>query len=371
MRLCRQTSLALLLSSISLCASCATLLGFEEFSEEDGSENSPGDGDGDSCVKESECPEDAQLCVDGVCRQACTGGAYFCTGAVLYQCNDEGDGVVGDGQSEGGLCGGGETELYAMRCEAGRAVTSLCFGDEQCDPGKGKCIDPIDIDATEVTRAAYEDFLNEKPALSDQVKGCQWNLTFEADEECMAQTTVCHEDDSLPCDNHPQVCVDWCDAAAYCSSRGRTLCGALGSGDLVDFDEGYRKAGESEWMNACSAGGQVTRSAGDALPRNAATDCVYSGNKAAGKSTYEVGTHENCAFPGPGYDGIFDLVGNVAEWTNNCEVSGSSGNENTNCRPRGGAFDSTESEFSCAGTTSSNVPRSTTSAAIGIRCCDH
>jgi hypothetical protein len=53
-----------------------------------------------------------------------------------------------------------------------------------------------------------------------------------------------------------QVCVDWCDAHAYCKPVGKRLCGKIGGGPNLYAD--YASASSSEWYRACSSGGSFT-----------------------------------------------------------------------------------------------------------------
>jgi len=76
------------------------------------------------------------------------------------------------------------------------------------------------VDATEVTRNQYATWLETSPSTAEQVDECLWNASFEPDATCMADSVVCAAD----CGEHPQVCVDWCEAAAYCVSAGKRLC---------------------------------------------------------------------------------------------------------------------------------------------------
>ncbi|MGC4065108.1 MAG: SUMF1/EgtB/PvdO family nonheme iron enzyme [Polyangiaceae bacterium] len=77
----------------------------------------------------------------------------------------------------------------------------------------------------------------------------------------MSSATVCS---GSACDDHPQVCVDWCDASAYCSSLGKRLCRRIGGG-MNPFDR-FADPGSSEWMNGCSAGGQYEYGPSEATP---------------------------------------------------------------------------------------------------------
>ena len=55
----------------------------------------------------------------------------------------------------------------------------------------------------------------------------------------------------------PMVCINWCDAHAYCERMGKRLCGQRGDDVPAEYD-GERAADPetAEYMNACSASGR-------------------------------------------------------------------------------------------------------------------
>jgi hypothetical protein len=103
------------------------------------------------------------------------------------------------------------------------------------------------IDATEVTRGDYARFLaalSQDAVAPIQPPVCEWNTSFMG----IASTP---QTEALP-----MVGVDWCDAVAFCTWAGKRLCGKIGGG-AVDYTH-YALANESQWYNACSAGGTKT-----------------------------------------------------------------------------------------------------------------
>jgi len=218
------------------------------------------------------------------------------------------------------------------------------------------------MDATEVTRAAYAEWLANDPDPADQDSGCRWNDDFEPDPSCMNDASCAGSDDDCPA-----VCVDWCDALAYCRGQGKRLCGKIGGG-MVPFND-YADPGKSEWTNACSAGGQYEYGHGHSAPDTEPTACVYSGN--SGGTAYPVGTRAACVSPSPGYATLRDLSGNVAEWEDSCEKAASTvaASATDACRTRGGSFQTGVELLKC--TTAPAVPlrRNEVSASVGIRCC--
>jgi formylglycine-generating enzyme required for sulfatase activity len=181
------------------------------------------------------------------------------------------------------------------------------------------------IDSTEVTRRQYAAWLATSPSLSLQDSSCSWNASFSPDATCMSNSSVCQQN----CDNHPQVCVDWCDASAFCKSLGKRLCGKIGGGANAYTDTA--NAQTSQWYAACSSGGQNNWVYGNTW------DGVGICNNYSAKngSTVPVASYASCASSVSGYKGVYDLSGNVWEWEDSC--NGTSG-QNDYCHIRGGAW---------------------------------
>ncbi len=218
------------------------------------------------------------------------------------------------------------------------------------------------VDTTEVTRAQYAAWLVTNPATvnSQDVATCGWNTTFGPDAGCQTSSSVCQ---GTGCETHPQVCVDWCDAYAYCQAMGKRLCGKIGGG-AVDFND-FGVPAVSQWIGACSAQGQHRFPYGDVYQ---ATAC--NGWDSSVNGTLPVGSLPGCRTVALGYAGIYDLSGNVHEWEDSC-VAGAS---TATCRTQGGSFqshgaDSFDSAYmSCRGMPLGQA-RNYAGVELGFRCC--
>lgn len=307
----------------------------------------------------------------------CEPETAWCQGARLVFCNEEGDGLV-DPEGEicatpelcergkfGGACApptcaAGEYEcsnagggaLRSRSCPSSRLewqTLSVCERNAaQCSPDARGCF-ALGMDATEVTRGQYEAFLIETSELDDQerielqVSACAWNGSFVPDAACMQRSSVCKGN----CDDHPQVCVDWCDALAYCQAQGKTLCGSLGEHKNVGLDdERARDPRESSYANACSV--------------SVSTEC------APALLTSTIRVQQSCQVRGQGYDHLRGLTGNVSEWEYACEKSmeGAS-DERGYCFVRGGSFGDAAPECLSA----LPLRRNAALPDVGFRCC--
>jgi formylglycine-generating enzyme required for sulfatase activity len=135
-------------------------------------------------------------------------------------------------------------------------------------------------------------------------------------------------------DDLPMVCVDACDARAYCRWIGKRSCGELGEDGELDITQGpgagrHSDPDLSEWYRACSNAGATAFPYGDTYEAGTCVDASYSPNV-----TQDVGAQTGCE---GGFPGLFDMSGNVSEWANECTRYGIHP-ATDNCLARGGPY---------------------------------
>ena len=276
-------------------------------------------------------------------------------------------GPTGTTSDGGSASGGGASGGFAPGGSAGGSGGASCTGCqslEQCWNGQLCVATSVSlpagfaIDATEVTRGQYAAWLATNPSTAGQADVCSWNASFTPDATCMATSSVCQ---GAGCANHPQPCIDMCDAAAYCATVGKRLCGAIGGGSVSSTaaDLSLNIASESQWYNACTSNGVNQFTYGNSSVRGNCNDYL-----SFSKTTVPVASMPECQSPISGYEGVFDLIGNVSEWEDNCY--GSAGQTDV-CKPRGFSFGGGEAMPMCNQYTYAN--RAAAYATIGFRCC--
>jgi formylglycine-generating enzyme len=273
---------------------------------------------------------------------------------------DSSGGVAGRNDVAGGNRGGGNGEPGGAQNQGGAATgcdacqpLEECWEDSRCVPRGVPVGAGFSIDATEVTRSQYAAWLSSDPPVDGQRDDCAWNDDFAPDTACMAKPSVCQ---GAACAPHPQPCIDFCDAAAYCVAIGRRLCGAIAGGAVASGSSTNREL--SQWHNACTSAGTNTFAYGSAPIAGACNDAL-----SANSTTDPVGAREQCQSPEPAYAGVFDLIGNVWEWEDNCLFTA----QDDVCNARGGAYGNSAAAPSCNQLLP--VQPSQVQEKVGFRCC--
>jgi formylglycine-generating enzyme required for sulfatase activity len=185
------------------------------------------------------------------------------------------------------------------------------------------------IEATEVTRAQYAEWLASGPF--PEKSPC-------ADTDYAPSQPI---DDTLL--SHPVAFVDWCDASAYCTAHGKRLCAGFGGRSLSPAAATDPCA--SEWFAVCSNAGTQDYPYGSTREATKCNDHALA--------TVPVGQRTDCVGP----DGVLDLSGNVYEWIGACDTSG--------CVIIGGSYNLDEAPC----TTTDRYPPSDHRGVTGFRCC--
>lgn len=207
------------------------------------------------------------------------------------------------------------------------------------------------VDATEVRAGDYALWLATSPATLGQVPGCETNTDFTpagSENGCSAATydPVARPDD-------PVVCVDWCDATAYCASHGKRLCGDINGGPVAPNK--FKNASADQWYRACSQGSTKPFPYGNTF---VAASCNGAGYGA--DSLIAVQSAASCI---GGYPGLYDMSGNAREWQDACDGAAS----DSSCRVRGGGYTDGMTALRCDADLA--IPRLTRAANVGFRCC--
>lgn len=285
----------------------------------------------------------------GVAGSSASGGSAG-TGAGAGGSSGAGTGGSAATGGGGGTAGSGGT--------GGNAACTAKCGAPGCPPCQGAAM--IDaafpdgtayrIDTTEVTNAQYAAFVAANVDPAGQIADCAWNTSFGPDTTTPNRSCDGTRTDPVQRPDYPVVCVDWCDARAYCEWAGKRLCLGVGGKPTDGQPSG-------EWTGACSAG-QYSYPYGDTYDPAACNGWDYGAHK-----LLPVASLPGCE---GGLPGLHDMSGNVEEWAGSCKGSGA----NAQCNASGGNYMTTNPDFlKCFGGGTSTPPRSSYTSQLGFRCC--
>lgn len=194
------------------------------------------------------------------------------------------------------------------------------------------------IDLREVTNEDYGVFVASGFQLADP--RCMWNTS--PDPACDLPAT----DGGAPDPMLPARCVNWCDALAYCTWAGKTLC----RGDISNPAD----AALSDWYSVCSHG-QVNE-----MPYGAYQAGLCNGSDKGAGAPLRADDLPQCTTA----EGVLNLSGNVAEWVDECTGAQGAAAE---CNTRGGSYASAYAAMRCS--EAQKFPRNARHGWVGFRCC--
>lgn len=231
------------------------------------------------------------------------------------------------------------------------------------------------IDGTEVTNTDYAAFLAATSALSaadllaTQAPSCQWNASVAP----ATSTTGCTAaiSDGTTRGDYPVVCVNWCDADAYCRWAGKYLCpkGSNDGNNAGPVTDLTAKDG-SEWVIACSNDDTLIYPYGNDPMAGLCVDKKFPTDT---PGVQPVMTATGCV---GGVPGIYDMAGNASEWQDDCvAAAAATANGMTDeCDTYGGSASSDYPDTSCRAAaattdTAAHFTRAQVAPDNGFRCC--
>jgi formylglycine-generating enzyme required for sulfatase activity len=150
---------------------------------------------------------------------------------------------------------------------------------------------PFGIGKTEVTISQFKDFIQKTGYITDaEKKGGCWDSDFRRHQVSkLVQELSWRNPGFIQTEQNPVTCLSWKDAIAFCKWLS------------AETGKNIRLPSESEWEYAASygQGSSKTLMIGDSA--------WYIDN--SGLTTHPVGTKK------PNNSGLFDMLGNVSEWT--------------------------------------------------------
>ncbi len=248
--------------------------------------------------------------------------------------------TAGDLECNTRCAGGCDCKPPKPVCEGGACVAR---GPVQAPAGSSAAGTAFYIDSTEVTNAQYAKFMAAKGSdTSGQRAECAWNKSYQPAA-------------AIGDDKRPAVNVDFCDAVAFCEWAGERLCGDLSGGKLAITN--LQDASKSQWYLAC-AGTDDER-----YPYGGFKQVADACNEYSDGAMADAGKFVQCEGH---YDGVFDLVGNAAEWVDACDSEGGTDDPSMdNCWLMGGSY--VRSDYTCQ--THFDSLRSASAGVFGFRCC--
>ncbi|MEZ4221581.1 MAG: SUMF1/EgtB/PvdO family nonheme iron enzyme [Polyangiaceae bacterium] len=307
------------------------------------------------------------------------------SGCGLFQSSDDdrsGSKLGAGASAAGGKAGTGGT---AAAGQAGAGATGGTTA-ETCDGLPGPTMVQLAspggvkycMDRTEVTQAQYAEFLKQvKDSPGSEHPDCaEANQKYEPYQyPSSMEGAICIAGKAWTPEvtpNRPVVCVDWCDAVAYCKWAGKRLCGKVGGGRnelsaTEDPKAPALQASESQWYNACSQGGKTLYPYGDAYESQACEgEDISKGGAGGWLPKRDVGARPDCHGTDEPFASIRDLSGSVGEMTDECIWwPQSNGKSSLVCATRGGFTTSSSKDLTCLAYKTPATPDSGT----GFRCC--
>ena len=224
--------------------------------------------------------------------------------------------------------------------------------------GGSFCID--EHEATEKDYDTFKDAVGGDPAV--QPPPCDKNTSWE---------TILPETEGWP-----RHTVDWCDAMAFCAFVGKRLCGRIGDGGAILDEADALDPNLDEWTYACTNANTTTYTYGDSFVSDR---CAT--NQTGTSDVSVVKSHADCKGTTAPFDRLYDMSGNVSEWTNACDVPSGIPTGDDICFLRGGNYLLAAAEADLTsrciqptmqyGTYTLEPKKRTEKAAVsmGIRCC--